>query len=117
IILSPTERRFYPYGSIAAQVLGYTNIDSNGAAGAGLEQQHNHVLAGGGGGERVIASDPTGTVLESVTTKQPHQGRDIHLTLDTNVQQEVQRVITETLRTSGARAVTAIVMDPRTGAI
>jgi cell division protein FtsI/penicillin-binding protein 2 len=116
IILSPTERRFYPYGSIAAQVLGYTNIDSNGAAGAGLEQQYNHVLAGVDG-ERVIASDPTGTVLESVTTKPPHQGRDIHLTLDTNVQQEVQRVITETLRTSGARAVTAIVMDPRTGAI
>jgi cell division protein FtsI (penicillin-binding protein 3) len=116
ILLSPTERRFYPYGSLAAQLLGYTNIDSNGAAGAGLEQQYNHVLAGVNG-QRVIVRDPTGTVLESRTTEQPRQGRDIHLTLDADVQQEVQRVITATLRSSGARAVTAIVMDPRTGAI
>jgi cell division protein FtsI/penicillin-binding protein 2 len=116
LILSPTERRFYPYDTLAAQLLGFTNIDSNGAAGAGLEQQYNNVLAGVDG-ERMIATDPTGTVLESVTTKQPHQGRDIHLTLDTQTQQEVQRVITDTLRTSGARQVTAIVMDPRSGAI
>jgi len=111
--------RWYPFHDLASQVLGYTSIDGTAGAdeGAGLEHEYNRDLSGRPGSQ-VFVHDPTGqTVLKTVRLRRPVPGRDMTLTLDTQVQAKVQAVLTQTVRASHAAWATGIVLDPRTGAV
>ena len=112
----PTYRRAYPNGSLAAQLLGFTDIDSSGVNGGGLEQLLDPFLRGRAG-KQLIVRDPAGTALETVPLQAPRNGRSVRLTINSNVEAEVQDVLERTVRSTHAHAATAIVMDPRTGAI
>src|SRR6266513_59480 len=57
----PEERRTYPQGSVASQVLGYVGTDGNGLS--GLELQFDRALAGRAGKETII-KDPSGRVID-----------------------------------------------------
>ncbi len=57
------------------------------------------------------------STLETITVKPPHNGRSVTLTIDSNIQSYVQKVLARTVRQYRARAATGIVMDPRTGAV
>ena len=107
-------RRFYPSYTTASQLLGYTS-DGDGANGAGLEHMLNPVL-GARSGEQATVHGPDST-LETITVKPPHNGRSVTLTIDSNIQSYVQKVLARTVRQYRARAATGIVMDPRTGAV
>lgn len=106
--------RVYVQGALASQVLGYVDSFTLSGAknGGGLEQQYDRYVAGHDG-VRELVQAPGNTVIGSVVTKPPRQGRNMRLTIDSNVQAEVQTVLGQTLASSGAQAVTAIVMDPR----
>jgi cell division protein FtsI (penicillin-binding protein 3) len=111
---TPVMRRVYPRGSLAAQVLGV--VGTEGAGLAGLEYSRNDVLAGRSGQRRVV-SDEHG---QPVSISEPHQevpGRSLTLTLDTNIQQRAEDVLGAVARVFAPKDATAIVMDPRTGAI
>jgi cell division protein FtsI (penicillin-binding protein 3) len=105
--------RWYPFHGLAPQVIGYTSDD---AGLAGIEQQYNKVLTGKAG-RQVVVHDPIGQTLETVKVQRPVPGRDVTLTLDTNVQAKVESVLAQTLKSSRAAWATGIVLDPRTGAI
>ena len=108
------ERRSYPQGTVAAQVLGYAGIDNRGLA--GLELGLDRLVSGRAGRETLI-KDPFGRVIDVVAAKPEQRGRDVVLTLDHTLQANAEAVLNETVYKWRARAATAIVLDPRTGAI
>jgi cell division protein FtsI/penicillin-binding protein 2 len=108
------EERSYPMKGSAAQILGVVDIDGKGIA--GVEKAYGEQLAGVAGSE-VIIRDPAGRALRTVRETQPTAGASVRLTLDENIQSTAEDILERTVRTSGATAATAIVMDPRTGEI
>ncbi|HXF97315.1 MAG TPA: penicillin-binding protein 2 [Gaiellaceae bacterium] len=110
----PEEKRVYPQGRVAAQVLGYAGVDNKGLE--GLERSLEEVLAGRPG-RRTIVKDPLGRALDVVETRPESPGKNVRLTLDHQIQANAEEVLAETVRRFGARAATAIVMDPHTGAV
>jgi cell division protein FtsI (penicillin-binding protein 3) len=110
----PEERRFYPQGSLAAQVLGYAGVDNRGLA--GLELSLDPTLAGRAGRERII-KDASGQVIDTIQSQGERDGTDVYLTLDHTIQANAQAVLRQTLLHWRAKSATAVVLDPRTGAV
>jgi cell division protein FtsI (penicillin-binding protein 3) len=110
----PEERRNYPQGSVAAQVLGFVGTDGSGLS--GLEFEFNRVLAGRPGKETIV-KDPSGQVIDVEGERPEVPGRDVYLTLDHSIQANAEEVLRDTVRKWRAKSASAIVLDPRTGAI
>src|SRR3954463_11581098 len=110
----PEERRAYPQGSVAAQVLGYVGIDGDGLS--GLELQFDEKLSGHAGQETIV-KDPGGRVIDVEHQKAEIPGRNIFLTLDHSVQANAEQILRETVQKWHAKSASAIVLDPRTGAV
>ena len=108
----PEERRFYPQGNLASQVLGYAGVDNQGLA--GLELSLNRTLAGRPGRERLV-KDPSGEVIDTVQSQAERDGTDVYLTLDHTIQANAQAILKQTIMQWHAKSATAIVLDPRTG--
>lgn len=108
------ERRAYPQGTVAAQVLGYAGVDNNGLA--GLELGLDRLLAGRPGRETLV-KDPFGRVIDVAASQPERRGRDVVLTLDHSIQANAEAILRATVSKWRARAATAIVLDPRTGAV
>ncbi|MEN8181139.1 MAG: penicillin-binding protein [Myxococcota bacterium] len=108
-------RRVYPHGRLAAQVLGFANIDGKGVR--GIEQQEDGWLAGVP--LRIpVERDNRGQLLfppgvdPGVAT-----GGDVALTLDAVLQADAERALEVAVRKSGARAGVVVSLDPRSGEI
>jgi cell division protein FtsI/penicillin-binding protein 2 len=114
IFFTSEERRAYPQGRIAAQVLGYAGLDNRGLA--GLELQLDRPLSGSAGHERFIR-DPSGRSIDVVDSKPARDGDDVVLTLDHTIQSHAESVLQRTVANWGAQAGSAIVLDPRNGEI
>ncbi len=110
----PEERRRYPQSSVAAQVLGYVGVDGKGLD--GTEFRFDRELAGRAGKETIV-KDPSGRVIDTQTVRREIPGKDLYLTLDHNIQANAEDVLRETVRKWNAKSASAIVLDPRTGAI
>ena len=108
------EARIYPMKGSAAQVLGFAGVDNKGLA--GIELQYDKELSGEAGSE-VVVRDPAGRTLRTVRQTQPVSGADVRLTIDEDIQYTAEDVLARTVRSSGAKAAVAIVMDPRTGEV
>jgi cell division protein FtsI/penicillin-binding protein 2 len=110
----PEERRSYPQGRVASQLLGFAGTDNRGLE--GLEGTLDKALAGRPGYE-VVIRDPAGQAIDVVTSRKERPGRNVVLTLDHQIQASAERLLASAVARWGARGATAIVMDPRTGAI
>jgi cell division protein FtsI (penicillin-binding protein 3) len=111
---TPVMRRVYPRGRLAAQVLGVVGTEGNGLA--GLEYSRDALLHGHAG-QRHVVSDALGQPV-SITEVHPESaGTPISLTLDVNIQQRSEEVLGAIGRVFSPKDATAIVMDPRSGAI
>jgi stage V sporulation protein D (sporulation-specific penicillin-binding protein) len=111
------EYRTYPQGSMAAQVLGFVNSEGKGTY--GLEQALNADLAGTPGELKAI-TDINGVPLAANTdniSKAAVPGKDVTLTLDVALQKQVEDIVKEAKDKTQAQAVSAVVMDPNTGAV
>ncbi len=126
--LIPESKRFYPGASLAAQVLGFTGIDSQGLE--GMEHYYDKTLKGqprfiaiekdARGGPILLArSSLGGDALFDVdkATRRDWKGSDLILTLDRSIQYLAEREIKSAVKTSGAKRGGVIVMEPRTGRI
>jgi cell division protein FtsI (penicillin-binding protein 3) len=111
---TPVMHRVYPRGTLAAQVLGVVGTEGSGLA--GLEYSSNSVLTGRSG-ERRVVSDARGQPLSISEPRREVPGRSLTLTLDANIQQRAEDVLGAVARNFAPKDATAIVMDPRTGAI
>jgi cell division protein FtsI/penicillin-binding protein 2 len=110
----PEERRAYPQGSVASQVLGYVGVDGDGLS--GLELQFDKQLSGKAGQETIV-KDPGGRVIDVEHQRPETPGRDVFLTLDHSIQANAEEVLRETVHKWHAKSASAIVLDPRTGAV
>lgn len=110
----PEEERAYPQRRVASQVLGFAGMDNKGLE--GLERLLDRELAGRPG-SRTVVKDSQGRALDVVSTKPETPGRNVRLTIDHQVQANAEAVLAETVQRYGAKAATAIVMDPQTGAV
>jgi cell division protein FtsI (penicillin-binding protein 3) len=107
-------KRTYPQGYLASQVLGSVGAENTGLA--GLEYSQEDTL-GGHDGRRRVVKDALGQPVSLIETDRAEEGEDIKLTLDAAIQERVEAVLGEVGMTYQPAGATAVVMDPRTGAI
>ena len=108
------ERRVYPQGRVGASLLGYAGVDNKGLA--GLELSLDGLLAGRSGKQTVV-KDPYGRAVDIVKTVPERDGKDVFLTVDHAIQANAQLELWRAVHEWQAKSATAIVMNPRTGAI
>jgi cell division protein FtsI (penicillin-binding protein 3) len=110
------QQRLYPYGVMAGQVLGYTNVDGSGVS--GIELQFDSLLAGKNGYE-IMERDGMGRKMPSVDYPKadPVTGCSVELTIDMNIQQIVDDELAAGVEKAKALAGSAVFMNPATGEI
>jgi cell division protein FtsI (penicillin-binding protein 3) len=114
--LLPTQRRSYPNGPIAAQVVGVVNVDGVGIT--GLERQYDEPLSGTPGVRMLELSAVGQQIAGGVhVDREPRRGDAIQLTIDRQIQYQAQRYLRDAVKANGAKGGTVIVMDPSTGDI
>ncbi len=104
------DRRYYPYGALASQVLGFTSYDGSGST--GVEQYYDRFLAGKRGGI-LYETDLVGVDLEgAVAAYVPAEdGLNVRLTIDYRIQSLAETVMEQALHEHDAKAVQAIVLN------
>jgi cell division protein FtsI/penicillin-binding protein 2 len=108
------ERRFYPFGPTASQLVGFAGIDNRGLA--GMELERDATLAGRPGRETVI-KDPFGRVVDVLNSVSERDGHDVFMTIDHTIQAEAESALRTAVAQWHAKRATAIVLDPHTGAV
>ncbi|WP_288392908.1 penicillin-binding protein 2 [uncultured Herbaspirillum sp.] len=108
-------KRFYPEGEVMAHVVGFTNIEDAGQDGMELAAQKT--LAGVTGSRRVI-KDRLGRVVEDIESiREPHDGRDLTLSIDSKIQYIAFTQLKEAVEKYKAKAGGIIVVDAKTGEV
>ncbi len=116
VILEDQYKRRYNYDQLAAHVIGYVNHEVRGMM--GLESNFDSQLRGQDG-EQQVQRDRMGRIraIVGAPKRQPRQGYDLKTTIDAHIQAIVEDELRVGVEKSRAKHGTAIVMDPRTGAI
>lgn len=106
-------KREYPAGALAGRLLGFTNIDGQGAR--GIEQRENAWLQGSP--LSVPVERDGGGQLIAITPVRPTDaaGGDVALTIDASLQAEAELALARAVAETRARGGVAITLDPATG--
>ena len=113
IDIESEDKRLYPAGALAPQILGFVGQENTGLA--GIEKQYDNLLLGTPGLKTVVASGANR--LNTVSVQEAIPGQPITMTIDSDIQFEAERVLVETVENYKAKKACAIVMDPSTGEI
>ncbi len=109
-------RRYYPQLETAAQVIGFAGRDHTGLE--GLERGYESLIAGAAVERLVLRDANAGTVLSPrLSLAEPEPGHDLHLTLDSYVQQLLERELAAALERHSALRAMGLVLDPGSGAV
>ncbi|EST52811.1 stage V sporulation protein D [Brevibacillus panacihumi W25] len=116
IYLAGDTKRFYPNGTMAAHIIGFTGIDNQGLT--GLEKIYEPFLKGK---EGYIAypSDAKGRIMPGGSEEYvaPIDGMDMYLTIDSTIQAFIERELDQAVVAYQPDDVLAIAMNPKTGEI
>jgi cell division protein FtsI/penicillin-binding protein 2 len=110
----PEPRRTYPRDFLASQLLG--SIGAEGKGLSGLEYSLDPLLHGRDG-ERRMVKDALGQPIELREVRHAKAGANVKLTIDQAIQDKAEQVLADVGQTWRPHAATAIVMDPRDGAL
>ncbi|MBB3051304.1 cell division protein FtsI (penicillin-binding protein 3) [Prauserella isguenensis] len=120
-------RREYPAGKVGSNIVGFANwrmeepdqSKHNIEGLAGLESARNGVLTGEPGRQVVDTAQGTDVVIPGTEREvQPAvPGSDLELTIDSDVQYNVQRMLSDYVEKSRAEGGSAVVLDSETGEI
>lgn len=107
-------KRYYPMGSLASKVLGFTGGDNQGII--GLEVMYEKYLKGKNG-VNLTLTDARGVELDKAAEDriEPVVGNDLQISLDVNIQLYAQQLAYQVMEQKNAKKVSVIVMDPRNG--
>ncbi|MFH1833490.1 MAG: penicillin-binding protein 2 [bacterium] len=108
------DKRVYPKGALAAQLLGFVGTDNKGLA--GIEYEYESVLEGSPGYMQVV-SGLAGDRLATVSVEEARPGDSIELTIDEDIQFETEKVLTEVVEEFGAKKACAVILDPANGEV
>jgi len=116
IILEKESWRYYPEGDLLSHVLGFVNFEGQGQY--GVEEFFEDKLEGSSTLEKLEKDVFGNPVIPSdLERAEPQNGADIYLTINRDIQYEVEKILEETVTKHGSPSGSAIVMDPKTGAI
>ena len=109
-------RRYYPYGSLASKVLGFTGGDNQGIL--GLEVKYDEILSGELG-KILTVTDARGVELDGTgeRRKEPVAGDTLRTSLDINIQEYVQQAALKVMEEKQAERVSILLMNPQNGEI
>lgn len=109
-------KRYYPYGSLASKVLGFTGGDNQGII--GLEVKYEEILKGKQG-KILTTADARGVELDALgeTREDPVDGSSLVLSLDVNIQEYAQQAALKIMEEKQAERVSILLMNPQNGEI
>ncbi len=109
-------KRYYPYGSLASKVLGFTGSDNQGII--GLEVKYEEYLKGTDG-LILTLTDARGVEIDQAAEEriEPVAGNDLHISLDVNIQKYAEQAAYKIMEEKGANSVSVIIMNPQNGEI
>ncbi|MCF6766298.1 penicillin-binding protein 2 [Thiotrichales bacterium 19S3-7] len=115
IHLEKQMRTFYPLADIASQLVGFTNAKNQGQS--GIELQYNNNLTEKSG-EETIETDAYGNLIRNLNnTTLPHNGQDIHLSIDSMIQYFAYKALKEGVIKAEASSGSVAVINPKTGEV
>ena len=116
VYIQSEARRYYPLNDIAASIIGFTGVDNNGLS--GIELQYEKILRGIDV-KVTFEKDVFGNIIpvEDNTYKEPIDGKDVVLTIDSQIQYIVQEKLEEIVSEYNALRAISIVMNPKSGEI
>ncbi|EPE6974241.1 TPA: peptidoglycan glycosyltransferase FtsI [Citrobacter freundii] len=114
INLREESRRFYPGGHVAANLIGFTNIDGQGIE--GLEKSFNNQLMGKPG-SRLVRKDKFGHVIENITEVTPVPAHQLQLSIDERLQTVTEDALDNAVTWNKAESGAAVLVNIATGEI
>ena len=118
IYLEPTTKRYYPYSSVASHVIGFVGVDNDGRS--GIEAVYDEYLTGENG--RIVRlKSATGTDMlldEYEDYYLAEDGDDVYLTIDSNIQQIMEKHLAQAVEDYDVQdGAAAVAIRPKTGEI
>ena len=109
-------KRYYPYGSLASKVIGFTGGDNQGII--GLEVKYEDILKGEPG-KILTTTDARGVEIDKLgeTRQDPEEGKSLILSLDANIQEYAQQAALKVMEEKQAGPVAILLMNPQNGEI
>jgi len=116
VLIVEEPQRIYPMRTLAAHVVGFTDIDGRGLE--GIEKRFDAELAGRPGHRRVMR-DAAGRAVWEVPDAYlpPQDGHDVVLTIDAVIQEIAERHLRTAVQERRAECGVVVVMEPRTGEV
>ncbi len=116
VMVDEDYKRFYPYGTLASRVLGFTGSDNQGII--GLEVEYDKFLQGTPGTILTLTT-AHGLELENAAENriEPVNGNHLHTSLDIVIQQYAEQAAEKVYAAKSANRVSIIVMNPQNGEI
>lgn len=114
INLQQESRRFYPAGHVAANLIGFTNVDGQGIE--GLEKSFNAQLTGLPG-LRQVRKDRYGHVIENITEVPPVPAHTLELSIDERLQTLTEDALDNAVSWNKAESGAAVLVSIKTGEI
>lgn len=109
-------RRYYPMGTLASKVLGFTGGDNQGII--GLEVEYDDILKGKSG-KILTTTDARGIELDGIgeNREEPQKGYTLRISLDADIQKYVQQAAQKVMEEKQAERVSILLMNPQNGEI
>ena len=109
-------RRYYPMGTLASKVLGFTGGDNQGII--GLEVEYDDILKGKPG-KILTTTDARGIELDGIgeNREEPQKGYTLRISLDADIQKYLQQAAQKVMEEKQAERVSILLMNPQNGEI
>ncbi len=114
--IDPDTKRYYPLGSFASTIIGFTGSEDVGRS--GLELKYNDILTGEAGRIITAKNALAGEMPNDYeTVYDAEQGHSLVLTIDEVIQYYLEQQLSQAVTETQAKYAYGIVMDVKTGAI
>lgn len=116
VMVDEDYKRYYPYGSLASKVIGFTGSDNQGII--GLEVKYDDYLKGNDGTILTLTT-AYGVEIENAAEDriEPQDGNDLYISLDVNIQKYAEQAAKKVMEQKSANNVKIILMNPQDGRV
>ena len=116
VMIDEDYKRFYPFGTLASKVIGFTGSDNQGII--GLEVAYDEILQGKDGTILTLTTAKGIEIEDAAENRiEPIAGNDLFLSLDVNIQKYAEQAAKKVMEAKEAKSVKLIVMNPQNGEI
>lgn len=114
VMVDEDYKRYYPYGSLASKVIGFSGSDNQGII--GLEVEYEDYLKGRDGTILTLTT-AYGVEIENAAEDriEPMAGNDLYTSLDVNMQKYAEQAALKIMQAKNANNVKLILMNPQNG--